>query len=302
MSKYHRVWIIGTGAVGSALAGLLHDREGIKVCLVGGSVHWRAIREKGLDFEIKGQGSEVLPLATAGLEEVPPLGSGDLALLTGKLPDLEGVLKVLKPKIGPEATIIALQNGLGADRLAAEHLGRRVERGLLFFGANCPGPGRVIYNPGIIRLQRSPASEPVAGLLEEAPIRCELKDDFRPIEWFKMAINCVANPLAGLLGANNEEIRQPVLDSAKEAILAEVRAVAKAEGVDLSLTVDFYNDKIKGHNVPSMRADLVRGRPTEIDFLNGAVADLGRKHGLPTPANDLLVGLVRFVSQKGVSV
>lgn len=302
MSGVERIWIVGTGAVGSALAGLLHGREKVKVHLVGGSVHWRAIRDKGLDFQVKDQGRELLSLDCLGPEELPSLGPGDLVLLTGKLPDLKGVLSSLKPKVGAEAELVALQNGLGADRLAAGLLGRPVERGLLFFGANCPEPGGVIYNPGIIRLKQSPGTEPLAGLLEKAPIRCELLEDFRPTEWFKLAINCVANPLAGLLGANNEQIRQPVLDPAKEAILAEVRAVARAEGVELSLGVDFYNAKIKGKNVPSMRADLVRGRPTEIDFLNGAVADLGRKQGIPTPANDLLVSLVKGMGQMGVSV
>ncbi len=123
-------------------------------------------------------------------------------------------------------------------------------------------------------------------------------DDFREVEWFKLAINCVANPLAGILDADNESIRQPVLDPAKAAILDEVVKVARAAGVKLEINVDFYNQKIKGGNIPSLRADLIRSRPTEIDFINGAVVEKGRELGVPTPVNELLVSLVKHLEKR----
>lgn len=290
-----RVFIVGAGAVGSALAGLLFRAGMERVVLVGRSVHWQTVRDKGLVFHTVG-GEEVrLSIETATPEEMPETIPTDLVLLTGKLPDLESVASWLAPKAGPETPLIALQNGLEIRALAAAVFGREMERGLLFFGANSPEPGRVVYNRGLIRLESSAATLALAGLLEKADIKPIVVEDFRPVEWFKLAINCVANPLAGILGAHNEAIRQPVLDPAKSAILAEVVRVARAAGVELDLDADFYNQKIKGSNTPSLRTDLVRGRPTEIDHINGAVVAKGRELGVPTPVNELVVSLVKHL-------
>jgi 2-dehydropantoate 2-reductase len=182
-----------------------------------------------------------------------------------------------------------------------KHLGRSVDRGLVLFGANTPQPGRVRYYPGWIRLKRSPVAEAFANLLTGTDLRCELVDDFRRAEWAKLAINCLANPLAGLLGATNAEIAGPALDPAKAAILNEVHAVASAEGVELRLTVEKYNRYCGGAtagNIPSLWSDLARGEATEIDFINGAVVRLGRQHGVPTPVNDLVVGLIKALEKR----
>ena len=293
--KIDRIFIVGAGAVGSALAGLLRGAGMERVVLVGRSVHWRTVRDKGLIFSTVGGEEATLSLETATPEEMPQTGPGDLVLLTGKLPDLAAVAAWLGPKAGPATPIVALQNGLEIQELASQVFGRPLERGLCFFGANSPEPGKVVYNRGMIRLKSSPVTLALAGLLEKADIKPIVIEDFREVEWFKLAINCVANPLAGILGANNESIRRPVLDPAKAAILEEVVRVARAAGVELEIDVDFYNEKIKGGNTPSLRADLVRSRPTEIDYINGAVVKKGRELGVPTPVNALLVGLVKHL-------
>jgi len=297
--RIDRIFIVGTGAVGSALAGLLMAASDTEVVVVGRSVHWQKIKAEGLVFETVYLGRDRVKPMTMAPEEPPQPGPADLILLTGKLPDLPETASWLSPKVGPDTVLIALQNGLGIQEEVGAIFKRPVERGLLFFGANCPRPGLVVYNRGLIRLKTSPSAEALTKILTPAPIKPILVDDFQEVEWFKLAINCVANPLAGILEAHNEAIRNPVLDPAKEAILKEVVAVAGAAGVKLDLNVDFYNDKIKGSNIPSLRADLLRKRMTEIDYINGAVVKKGRELGVPTPVNELIVSFVKYLEGRG---
>jgi len=67
--------------------------------------------------------------------------------------------------------------------------------------------------------------------------------------------------------------------------------------VELTTTVEEFNKLVRGDNIPSLNTDLMRGRPTEIDFLNGAVVQMGRKYGVPTPVNELVVSLIKALSE-----
>jgi 2-dehydropantoate 2-reductase len=140
--------------------------------------------------------------------------------------------------------------------------------------------------------------EAFTALMEGSRIPCELSADFKKTEWVKLAINCVANPLAGILSTNNRQITHQILDPVKEAILTEVRGVALAEGVAIEITVQDINRYLDQDKTPSLRTDLERNLPTEVDVLNGTIVRLGKKHGVPTPANSLLLSLVRFLESR----
>ncbi|MCB2191557.1 MAG: 2-dehydropantoate 2-reductase [Deltaproteobacteria bacterium] len=297
MSKIQTVWVVGAGAVGSVLAGLLHKTGKAQVYLVGASPHWQKVSQKGLNFETQEQGREQLPVPTRAWEEIPQLGLTDLVLLTGKATDLPKVAEKLGPKLGQETAIFTVQNGLGVREQAGRLLKRPVEAGVAYFGARSVEPGQVtFYGPGRLVLSPSEASRALSDLLPSEDIRCEMVEDYRQAEWSKLAVNCLANPLAGLLNLTTKELTKPVLDPAKEALLAEVKAVAGAEGVELELTVAKFNARLKSRNIPSLRTDVNRGRPTEIDFLNGAIVDLAAKHGIPAPANQLITSLIKALS------
>ncbi len=296
MLAFERVWIVGAGAIGSALAAELSGAGGARVVLVGQSPHWEAVRARGLAVTVGDAPSRTLRIDTVRPTELPALGARDLILLTGKLQRLDATLTTLRPCIAPQTGVIALQNGLRVAELVAGRLGRAADRGLVIFGAHSPAPGEVRLFPGGIRFARSPVTEAACGLFAVTTLRCTLIDDLAAAEWRKLAINCLANPLAGLLGQRNARLGQAVLDPAKDAILAEVRAVAAAEGIALDFTVGDFNRYMAGPtggNIASLRSDLLRGEPTEIDFLNGAVVRLGARQGVPTPVNALIVSLIK---------
>jgi 2-dehydropantoate 2-reductase len=238
-------------------------------------------------------------LAAVSPQEVPALGGEDLVILIGKLPDFPAVAAWLSPKLGKDTGVIGLHNGLGLDEYLAPLLGRPLDRGLVFFGGFCRQPGQVSYYRGGLRLRPALAARALSELLSGMPVKCELVENFRQAEWDKLAINCLANPLAGLLGVGNDTLVLPGLDPVKDALLSEVKAVAAAEGVELGLTAADFNRLVRTDNVPSLRADILRGRPTEIDFLNGAIVRLGRRYKVPTPVNEVVVNLIKFLGQLG---
>ena len=295
MQTYERCWIIGAGAVGSVLAAILHQSQKIEAYLVGRSVHAKEIRKNGLDFQILDNKPLNVPVRAISPDQVPPLKQKDVVLMTEKVPLLERTFPWLRPKCGPGVGIIALQNGIGPEEIIASGLNRPVDRGLVFFGANSSSPGEVRYFPGTIHFRPSAITETLCNLLEGSAIKCRLAKNFKETEWFKLAINCIANPLAGILNAGNRQIANDILNPAKELVLSEVRRVAQAEGVTIDITAKDINHYLDHENVPSLKTDLVRGMTTEIDVINGAVIRFGKIHGIPTPANEILVSMVKFL-------
>ena len=295
MQPRERCWIVGAGAVGSVLAAILQQNQTIETYLVGSSVHAKEVQKNGLFFQIEDQKPSNVPIRVISPDQVPTLEERDIVLMTIKVPLLDRTLLWLRPKCGPEVGVIALQNGIGPEEIISHGLDRPVDRGLVFFGANSPSLGKVRYFPGTIHLRPSAVTESLCNLLEGSTVKCGLAKNFKEMEWFKLAINCIANPFAGILNAGNRQIAQDILNPAKELVLSEVRQVAKAEGVSIDITVKEMNRYLGRDNVPSLKADLDRGMPTEIEVLNGAVIRLGKRHGISTPINRLLVSMVKFL-------
>lgn len=297
MNQIKRVWVVGAGALGSVLAALLHNKENLATYLVGASPHWQKVRRKGLIFRQPGREDRHLQLNTSAWRELPELGEGDAVLLAGKATDLPKGAENLLPKLRDEAEVFTLQNGLGVREMAGSLLGRSVEAGVALFGARSIAAGQVtFFAPGRLVLTASEASAALGELLAGDGLQCEQTRDYRSAEWFKLALNCLANPLAGILDLPNRELVRPVLDPAKEVLLNEVQAVAQAEGVELDFSVARFNELLRGDNVPSMRTDIDRGRPSEIEFINGAIVRLAAKHGIAVPANQLVTSLIKCLA------
>jgi 2-dehydropantoate 2-reductase len=297
-SQYKRCWVIGAGVMGTALAAFLHGQGLMQTHLVGSSPHLRAIKKQGLRFEAQGQEPQNLDILADLPEDVPRLGVEDLVILAGKATGLETVAKWLAPKLPPLHPVIAMQNGMGFEDGLAEALNCSLERGLFFMGAISERPGQVKAFPKTIALENRPACQALAFALQGCAVNCELARDFKKRAWSKLAVNCVANPLAGILDSRNFQLMHESLDKLKQAILDEVIQVARAEGVEIGLTAQGWNDYVTPENSPSLRIDLKRGVLTEIDFLNGAVVRFGCGHGIDTTVNRMLVEMVHFLENK----
>jgi 2-dehydropantoate 2-reductase len=118
------------------------------------------------------------------------------------------------------------------------------------------------------------------------------QDNIKQSQWEKLAINCVINPLSALENIDNGEIKQPTYQETINGVIKEIVTVASREGLDLSenvlknLLTKVVDRTTK--NTSSMRADVLNKRRTEIDYINGYIHRLGKKHQLATPINTRL--------------
>jgi len=115
--------------------------------------------------------------------------------------------------------------------------------------------------------------------------------------WRKAIFNCVINPTTSLVGCEVGGIVDPRLDSLKRQVIDECLAVASADGVTFDEDFVALIDRVfaGARTIASMRQDLMKGRKTEIDHMNGAVVDLGAKYGIPCPVNAALTTMIRYL-------
>lgn len=300
--------ILGAGAIGSVYGALLSGQH--HVTLVGGAAHVEAIQRHGL--QLQGVRSETLQLpALTGLRSIEP---GTLILLTTKVNDNVAAVAPIVPLLPAGVTIVCVQNGLYSEDLVKDLVGNRalVLRAITQVGGVLVRPGVVDYTvAGYTLLEQHQQSPAIAGLLTAAGLDGRVIPDIKKEMWRKAIFNCVINPTTALLGCEVGGIVEPQLNGLKRLIIDECLAVARADGVtfdELSAASggatagDFIAliDRVfaGARTIASMRQDLMKGRRTEIDHMNGAVARLGEEHGLPCPVNAALTTLIQHLERR----
>jgi 2-dehydropantoate 2-reductase len=206
------------------------------------------------------------------------------------------------PPYPSRTLIITLQKGVGNREILAAALGEgRVGQGVTSLGATLLGPGHVRHaGHGTTLFGTAPDRAGMAALADlfaASGLPAELSDDLEAVVWGKLVVNAGINALTALLRVPNATLAEnPAVRSLVSRAIAEAAAVASARGVSLP-----YHDPLQhvlqvaratGANRSSMLQDALRGSPTEIATINGAVAREGRRLGVPTPVNELLAELV----------
>ena len=296
--------VLGAGAIGSLYGAKLASAN--NVTLVGQSDHVQAIQENGLRIEGLENQTVRVP-ATTRIEQIKP---NTLILLTTKVPATAAALQPIAPLVRGDTTIVALQNGLDTDQIARAALQERgvVLRGISQFGAIFEKPGTIRYMArGYTLLEKNERSSLIAAVLNEAGLDCRISADIMTEVWRKLIFNCVVNPITTILRSEVGQILDPNLDRLKQLVVDECVAVAVAEGISLKtdLMAEINAAYAGSRNIVSMQQDILRGRTTEIDYLNGAVVERGAKHGLPCPVNDALTKMIKgmeAISRKSRSV
>jgi len=303
MTKH--VVVLGAGAMGSLFGGLLAE-GGLKVTLVDPwQEHIDNIKQNGLQIVGFG-GDRFIPIgATTNAAEIE---SADVVFVQCKANFNAAAAKSMQHLFTEASNTVAIsfQNGLGNEEELATYFGEdRVLGGLTAQGANVEGPG-VIRNhaelPSYIGEMSGGISERVTEIAETlsgAGLPTEASASIRQDIWRKLMANIAISAVSGITGLNIGQIfNEHRADSVSYAALEEAIAVANASGVNL--TADEAREilaKIAGPNgtpgnKSSLRVDIENSRPSEIDYINGAVVLLAKKHGVPVPVNETLVTLV----------
>ena len=293
-----QVAVIGAGAIGCYYGGLLL-RAGHDVTFIGRPVHVDAINANGLLLDLKTFKGH-LPAKAA--TETTTLTSPDLVMVCVKSADTEQAGRALAGRLRPDTSVLSLQNGVdNAQRLSAV-IGQAVIPAVVYVGSEMAGPGHIRHHGGgDLAIGRSPASEALAQTLEAAGVHTTISDDIEVTLWSKLVINCAFNALSAVADISYGPMlevagaRDVVTRAVQEAI-----AVARAHGVSLpdDLLANILNiPAMMPQQKSSTAQDLARGKPSEIDFLNGHVVRKGVELGVPTPTNHALQVMVKLAER-----
>ncbi|WP_254532236.1 ketopantoate reductase family protein [Natrinema gelatinilyticum] len=292
-----KIVVFGAGSLGSLVGGMLartHD-----VTLVARDDHARAVRESGVRLEgaFADGPSRVFPGATTDGTDL----EADLAVVTVKSFDTASAADALAT--GSVDVVLSLQNGMGNEATLASRFDGPVLAGTATYGAVLRAPGVVeCTGHGDIVLgardggQSAPATR-VGEAFADAGLETTVADDMPRRLWEKLAVNAGINPVTALTATENGAITvEPASDLARAAA-RETARLARACDVSLSNREAMAEMEAVAEataaNTSSMHQDILSGRRTEIDAINGYVVDRAAERRLKVPTNRTLTALVR---------
>jgi 2-dehydropantoate 2-reductase len=250
----------------------------------------------------------VRPSATMHPAEAGPC---ELVVLATKMRDLEAAARSIGPMRGKDTAILTIQNGLGNLEILERVLGGRdflvgIAGG---FGASNPRPGEVHHN-GWDRVNiaeaasgRSARVARIVDVWRNAGFNAEAFDDPGPMIWGKYICNLAFSPVCTALSLRiGQVLENPEARALAEACAGEAYRVAAAKGIKLKFTDPVARihefGRVIPNAMPSMMLDMLAGRPSEIDALNGALVREAERVGLPAPVNAFLTQMVRALESK----
>lgn len=300
-----KILIAGAGAMGARFGAMLHDAGNELVFVDYWQEHLDQITQNGLKLIIDGQERGVYPIPAYKPCDVE--GSFDLVFVFTKAMQLNQMMQDIQHVLNDQTRVICLLNGLGNIEVIEKYVpSENIFLGVTVWTSGLKGPGVVdAVGVGSIELQqiketKDSFNEKLLETLNEAGLNVEYSQNVFESVWNKVALNSVLNTYCTLIDCNIREYGQyPHNRSLTEAVVNEVYAVGKAEGINLNKEkiikkIEAVFDPSKaGEHYPSLYQDMAKGRPTEIDYLNGAIVRLGKKHGIPTPVCEVIAHMIK---------
>jgi len=295
--------ILGAGAIGSLFGALLSKKN--NVLLIGRTPHIQAITENGLMITGKTKMTVKIP-AEDSIKKVT--FSPDLLILTVKSYDTEAAIKEAKSIIDDSTIVLSLQNGLdNIDKIEKIVSRERIVVGVTTQGVFFSRPGVIRHTGkghtilGELGGKKTGRIKHIADLFNEAGTDTKISSDIIREIWVKAIINSSINPLTTIFQCKNGYLLEnPLLKNIVEKICRESTLIADKEGIHLSFQGMCKKTKQviqnTAENYSSMFQSFKRGRKTEIDSINGKIVDMGKRHGIETSMNEILVYLIKSVS------
>jgi 2-dehydropantoate 2-reductase len=301
-----QVLIVGAGAVG-AFFGAVLATQGVAVSLVARS-EYEIVRTHGLRIRSPLLGATTFHPAAVyrSVKEAP--APDYLILSTKVVPHLDRA-ELIRPAVGPQTTIVLLQNGLDIEADIAEHYpSNELLSCIAFIAVARIAPGEIEHQSfGSLTLGAVPygitsSAERLAALFEQGGVKCRLVADIQTARWQKALWNASFNPLS-TLGSGLDTatlLGDPVSEQLVRELMSEVLNIATAAGhaiapniIDQLITTTRAMPAYK----TSMALDLERGQPTEIDAILGNVLLAARKFSVSVPKLEMLYALARVVER-----
>jgi 2-dehydropantoate 2-reductase len=294
------VLVFGAGAIGSVYAARLAAARDVTV--VARRDHVDAVNARGLRLT----GCQELTVKVRAVTAIDAIEPGTLVIVSTKVNGNRDAAAAIAGYVQADTVVLCVQNGLGGEDIVKEALGGRclVLRAITHFGAIFRTPGVVDFKvAGHTLIEPSGRSAEIADLFTACGLDGRVSNAIKTDIWRKLVINCVINPITAIVGTDVGGIASAGLDPLKQLVIDECLAVARADGVvlDTNFLRVFAEVFASSRNIASMRQDLMKGRPTEVDHMNGAVVHLGRRFGIPCPVNASLVAIIKAMERRGMA-
>ena len=293
--------------MGSAIGALL-AKAGHTVTLID---VWKdavaAINRDGLKIQNKAGevGVHRLRAVTTPAEVAGPV---DLLLVFVKCYHTAEAVRSALPILGPNSTVLSLQNGWGNGPRIAEIVGKeRVVLGVCYHSATVLGPGHVLHAGqgktfiGELDGAVTPRVRAIADAFSKAGLEIEASAQVLKEIWSKLALNVATLPTQSTIRLTADHLLDtPEMQSLMRELLKEVVVAARAQKIDLDFeerwtAITGLLKKLAPNTKGSMLQDVEKGRRTEIDVINGAIVEAGQRLGIPTPYNNAMVWLIKAV-------
>lgn len=290
--------VTGAGAVGCYYGGML-ARAGHTVTLIGRPDHVAAIRQGGLRLEAQGFDEHVGLQAST---EPSAVAGAQLVLFCVKSTDTAPAAASIAPHLSADALLLTLQNGVDNDIRLRELLPQEILPAVVYVATAMAGPGHVRHHGrGELVIGPSRRSQAVAQALIAAGVPTSISDNVRGALWAKLILNCAYNALSAITRLPyGELVRQPGIPATIAGLVAECSAVARADGITVPGDVDAAVRDIAttmAGQFSSTAQDVMRGKRSEIDHLNGYVVARGEALGVGTPLNRTMLALVKAIEK-----
>jgi len=268
--------------------------------------HVDAMRSRGLRVEGASGDRTVRVNATTDARDA---GTCDLVVLATKAMHVAAAAQTIGSLLKDETPVLSIQNGLGGPETAASVLGKdRVMVGVVGgFGASMRGPGHAHHNGmELVRLGEyggmsgggiTPRLKKVEDVWASAGFRVKVFDDIDQLVWEKLICNCSLSGPCGVTGQTvGEVMSDPDLAKVSAACATEAFDVARKKGVRLGFDDPVAYTREFASKIPlsrpSVLLDLMAGRKSEIDVINGSIPRVGRGIGVAAPVNEAITALV----------
>ena len=306
-----RVIIYGAGGIGGVIGAQLFKADQ-EVVLIARGPHLEKVQKDGLHYETP-NGTDILPLTAVGHPSVIDFRDDDVVLLTMKAQHTLDALDTLRAVAGENIPVICGQNGVANERMALRRF-RHVYGMLIYLPSTFLEPGTIqttsaktigVLDTGVFPNGVDDRVETLMAMLKEANFSARPTADIMRWKYGKLMIN-LGNALNALAPRNDEA--NPV----RELLRAECRAVYAAAGIAYT-----EEDEITARRGDLMKAGKINGvgrqgdsswqglmrgnRDIEADYLNGEIIMLGRLHGVPTPANEVVLRLANRMAREGIA-
>lgn len=303
-----KILIMGTGGVGGYYGGLL-AQQGNDVTFIARGAHLHALRHEGLKVKSV-HGDFSLPPVNA-TDDPATVGPVDLILFCVKTYNTDDAARAVGPVVGPQTTVMSLQNGIDA----AERIGKVI--GMEHLVGCVTWLSSAVESPGVIKqisqFRRIVMGELTGGtseriqsihdVLNNTGITVEITEDIQKVLWTKLVFIAAVSSVGSLTRLPMGGYRSiPETRGLLISIMQEVESLAHAQGVKLDENVvqnwlEFIDNAAPGIK-PSMQLDVEAGNRTEIESMIGVIGRKGRELGVPTPVADFVYASILPIELK----